>query len=136
MEEVKKESMGDGDKDNGGEMKDQKFCILCSKYTKDELKLVQIGSIPIGPKQVIAVTVDTCPKCLIIINNAARVYREAIAAFREQQEEAMKKLAEVQKGGLVDAHGNKIAGDPGSNIAVPKLMLGKNFLKKIKGGKA
>jgi hypothetical protein len=82
------------------------------------------------------IVVDVCPKCVLIINNAARIFREAIDAFRKQQAEAMKKIADCQKEPpLLDAHGNKIGGEPGSKIAVPKLMLRKNFLRKLKGGK-
>ena len=104
MEEEKKESLKEsvGDQDNGKEH--QNFCLLCGKYTKDALIPLQIGSIGRMP-----VMVNGCPKCEVIINNAARIFREALGEFQKQQ--AALKQAE------------------GSKIIIPTLGIPRNLLK-------
>jgi len=73
-----------GDQDNGKEH--QNFCLLCGKYTKDALIPLQIGSIGKMP-----ILVNGCPKCEVIINNAARIFREALAEFQKKIKEAEEK---------------------------------------------
>ena len=86
MEEEKKESLKEsvGDQDNGKEH--QNFCLLCGKYTKDALIPLQIGSIGRMP-----VMVNGCPKCEVIINNAARIFREALVEFQKKIKEPEEK---------------------------------------------
>jgi hypothetical protein len=88
-----------GDTDNGE--KHENFCLLCGKYTKDKLKPVQIGSINKLP-----IAANVCPKCMVIINNASRLFREALVEFQ-------KKLKEFEE----------------KYIIVPGMSLPKNIIK-------
>jgi hypothetical protein len=94
MEEEKKEVSGPkepmGDADNG---KDHlNFCLLCSKHTKDKLQPVQIGAIFLAPGKSMPVMVDVCPGCVVIVNNAARIFRDAVTQFKKDAEEVQKKI--------------------------------------------
>jgi hypothetical protein len=104
MEEEKKESLKEsvGDQDDGKEH--QNFCLLCGKYTKDALIPLQIGSI--GR---VTILVNGCPKYEVIINNAARMFREALVEFQKQQ--VALKEAQVNK------------------IIVPTLGIPRNLLQ-------
>ena len=86
MEEEKKESLKEsvGDQDDGKEH--QNFCLLCGKYTKDALIPLQIGSIGRMP-----ILVNGCPKCEVIINNAARIFRDALVEFQKKIKELEEK---------------------------------------------
>ena len=112
MEEEKKEPKeSTGDVDNG---KDHlNFCLLCTKYAKEKLTPVQIGVIRIDQNKIMPIVVDVCPKCVVIINNAGRIFREAVAAFQKQQAEAKEK-----------------------RIIVPGTSFPKDFVKGLKGRKS
>lgn len=92
------------------EKKEKQFCVLCGKYTEDELKPVVVGVINVvRPPQMtrIPVRVPSCPKCVTVMMNANRIYQEAKAKFQEQ----------ISKQG---------------NIIVPELELPDDLLKKLK----
>jgi hypothetical protein len=95
------------------EKKEKEFCVLCGKYTEDELKLVVVGVINfVRPPQMmrIPVGVSCCSKCVTVMMNANRIYRETKKKFQEEI--------------------SKPAGQ--GNIVIPELKLPDDFLKKLK----
>ncbi len=95
--------------------KNDQFCILCGKYVDDELSSVPVGIINFvqPPKGMIRIPVvaSACKKCVVVMNNANRIYQEAKVKFQ-------KEIFKFQK--------------EGSDIIVPELALPDDFMKKLK----
>jgi len=66
---------------------EQNFCILCGKYTLENLKNLQIGKIAD-----VAVRVDACPRCEVVVANLGRIFGQVVEEIRKRQVAQEKKI--------------------------------------------